>query len=122
MILLVLGCLLTSCLDQPDRDCLDYRTGEFWVLIEQEGKTDSTLVHRTETRQVEIYQKRTDTSVVRWLNDCEFVLQLTNPKNKEEEKALSFKILSTTDSSYTFEYGYAQSKTRSLKGLALKKH
>ena len=121
MVLFVLGILMFSCIDQPERNCQDYRTGEFWVIIDQNGSKDSTLIKRTEDRQIEEYNQHTDTSVVRWLNECEFVLQLGNPKNKEEEKALGFKILSTTDTSYTFEYGYANAKTRGLKGLAIKK-
>ena len=119
---ILMGLMLVCCIDQPERNCQDYRTGEFWIVIENGGTKDSTLVIRTEDRQIEIYNQRTDTSVVRWLNDCEFVLQLNTPNNKEEEKALGFKILSTTDTSYTFEYGYANAKTRGLKGLAIKKH
>jgi len=54
--------------------------------------------------QIETYQGRTDTASVRWVNDYEFILQKLHPKNMIEEKAISMRILSTKDKTYTFEY------------------
>jgi len=121
MLLVVLGWGMLSCVDQPQRNCMQHQTGEYWVIIEQNGEADSSLILRSEETQIEVYQQKRDTSYVRWLNDCEFVLQMANPRNRQEEKALRFKILTTTDSSYAFEYSYVNSKNRALQGMAIKK-
>ena len=46
---------------------------------------------------------------MRWINDCEFILQKLHPKNMKEEKAISMKILFTEKNSYTFEYCFVGS-------------
>jgi hypothetical protein len=121
MLLVLLGWGVLSCVEQPERNCLEHHSGEYWVIIEQDGLADSTLIQRSADMQIEIYRQKRDTSFVRWLNDCEFVLQMANPKNMQEEKALQFKILSTTDSTYSFEYSLVNSKNRALEGMAIKK-
>lgn len=121
MLLMIMGWGMLSCVDQPQRNCLEHHTGEYWIIIEQNGKADSTLIQRSADTQIEVYRQKRDTSYVRWLNDCEFVLQMANPKNMQEEKALRFKILTTTDTTYTFEYSLVNSKNRALQGMAIKK-
>lgn len=121
MLLVIMGWGMLSCIDQPQRNCKEHHTGEYWVIIEQNGQADSTLIQRSAETQIEVYQQKRDTSYVRWLNDCEFVLQMANPKNMQEEKALRFKILSTTDTTYTFEYSLVNSKNQALQGMAIKK-
>ena len=118
---MIMGGGMLSCIDQPQRDCREHHTGEYWVIIEQNGQADSTLIQRSAETQIEVYKQKRDTSYVRWLNDCEFVLQMANPKNKQEEKALRFKILTTTDTTYTFEYSLVNSKNQALQGMAIKK-
>ncbi|MGM0392634.1 MAG: DNA topoisomerase IV, partial [Bacteroidota bacterium] len=51
------------------------------------------------------FEGKTDTSSVRWINDCEYIVKNLNPKNMAEEKALHIKILTTDKNTYTFEYG-----------------
>ena len=60
--------------------------------------------------QIETYNGKIDSSEVRWINDCEFILKKINPQNTSEDDAIHMKILSTTDSSYTFEYKLAIKK------------
>jgi hypothetical protein len=61
---------------------------------------------------------------VRWINDCEFILKKINPRSMSEQDAIHMKILSTSDSSYTFEYKLAVKKlnreVRVEKGVAKK--
>ena len=121
ILFLLLGMSALSCVEQPERNCLEHRNGEYWVIVENDGKMDTTSISRSQNIQIEVYKQKRDTSYVRWLNDCEFVLQLANPKNKNEENPLRFKLLTTTDSSYTFEYSIAKSKGRALQGVAVKK-
>jgi ankyrin repeat protein len=46
-----------------------------------DGKTNTSTFIRTEKLQIETYNGKTDTASVRWVNDCEFILQKLYPKN-----------------------------------------
>jgi hypothetical protein len=56
--------------------------------------------------QIETYEGKIDTFKVRWINDCEYIIQNTHPKNREEKKPVQMKILTTNLKSYTFEYSF----------------
>jgi hypothetical protein len=96
--------LLISCYD-VDRNCKDFKTGKFKFEYEIDGVKKTTLFERNDSIEIETFEGKTDTSTVRWVNDCEYVLQKKHPKNKAEEKAIDMKILTTTKNSYTFEFG-----------------
>lgn len=102
---LLIVTLLTSCYNQ-ERNCTDFKTGKFEFIQEIDGKKQTSTFFRTENLQIETYNGKTDTASVRWVNDCEFVLQKTHPKNMQEKKAISMKILVTKDKTYTFEYSF----------------
>ncbi len=103
--------ILASCYQQQ-RDCTDFRTGKFRFEDEINGEKKVSEFERTEELQVEVYEGQVDSSTVRWLNDCEFVLQKIHPKNMEEKKAVHMKILSTTEKTYTFEYSFVGSNDK----------
>ena len=115
--------LLTSCYN-VERNCSDFKTGtfEFNYTIDGIEKTGQFL--RTETLNIDYYEGKIDSSSVRWINDCEFILKKINPKSMSEKDAIHMKILSTTNNSYTFEYKLAIKKpNRELhveKGIAKK--
>ena len=96
---------LTSCINQ-ERNCKDFKTGKFEFTQEIEGKKHTSTFERTEKLQIETYNGKTDTASVRWVNDCEFVLQKIHPKSMQDKKSISMKILGTTDKTYTFEYSF----------------
>jgi hypothetical protein len=96
--------LLMSCYD-VERNCRDFKTGKFKFEYEIDGVKKTTLFERNDSIEIETFEGKTDTSTVRWVNDCEYVLQKKHPKNKAEEKAIDMKILTTTKNSYTFEFG-----------------
>ena len=75
--------------------------------------------YRLENIQIEQFEGVVDSSTVRWVNDCEMVLSSINPKNRNEKKNILIKILSTTDSSYTYEYSYVGENIK-LKAKAFK--
>jgi hypothetical protein len=110
--------ILTSCYD-VERNCKDFKTGKFQFDYVVNGVKKTTLFERTETMQIETYEGKTDTATVRWVNDCEFVLQKLHPKNIKEKKAISMRIVSTTKNSYTFEFGIIGSDEKQ-KGVAIK--
>jgi hypothetical protein len=96
---------LASCYE-TERNCSNFKTGSFRFEQEIEGKKHVTLFERTEALQIETYEGKTDTASVRWLNECEFILQKIHPKNMQEKKAYHMKILTTDGNSYTFEYSF----------------
>ena len=102
---LLLLTLLTSCYNQ-ERNCTDFKTGKFISETEIEGKKYTSTFERNDSIQIETYDRKIDTFKVRWTNDCEYVIQNINPKNREEKKAVQMKILTTNANSYTFEYSF----------------
>ena len=102
---------LVSC-NNHERNCKDFRTGKFEFAQEINGKKHTSTFIRTETLQIETYNGKTDTASVRWINDCEFILQKLHPKSMKEEKAISMKILFTKKNTYTFEYAFVGSNEK----------
>jgi len=109
--MLLLAILLVSC-NNHERNCKDFRTGKFEFKQVIDGKTNTSTFIRTEKLQIETYNGKTDTASVRWVNDCEFILQKLHPKNMKEQKAISMKILFTEKNSYTFEYAFVGSNNK----------
>lgn len=95
--------VLTSCYQQ-ERNCKDFKTGKFRFDYEIDGKKKTTYFERTENLEIETFEGKTDTASVRWVSDCEYILQKLHPKNMKEEKAVQMKILTTKDNTYTFEF------------------
>ena len=96
--------LLNSCKEQ-ERNCKDFKTGKFKFENVINGVKKVTLFERTETLEIETFEGKTDTASIRWVNDCEYILQKINPKTMAEKKAITMKILTTSKNSYTFEFG-----------------
>lgn len=110
------ACMLSSCF-KTERNCKDFHTGTFVFEQKINGEKHQTIFERTEDTQIEHYQGKTDTATVRWVNDCEFILQKKHPKNREEKKAIQMRILTTTQDGYTFEYSIV-GDTKKQKGEA----
>jgi len=111
--LLFLGCY------EAERQCDDFKTGTFKSIVTTENKTFESTFVRTKSLQIETYNGKTDTSSVRWINNCEMIFHHLNPKSMSEKKDDHIKILTTTDSSYTFEYSQV-GKHRKIRGIAIK--
>ena len=109
---------LTNCY-RSERNCKDYKTGEFYSEVEINDVVYKSTFKRTENLQVEFYNNKKDSSRLRWINNCEVVFKTINPKNMAEQKDIHLKILKTTDSSYTFEYSYV-GETKKQKGTAFR--
>lgn len=110
-ILLALAILLASCYPQ-ERNCQDFKTGKFRFEHEVDGVKKVTEFVRNDSIEIETYDGRVDTATVRWINDCEYILQKKRPRNRAERKAVSIKILTTTKNSYTFEFGLVGSDAK----------
>ena len=123
-ILLFLFVVLTGCYN-VERNCTDFKTGEFEFKYTINGEEKTGRFIRTENLNIDYYEGKVDTSSVRWINDCEFILKKLNPKTNSEKDAIHMKILSTDGmASYTFEYKLAIKKPnrpeRVEKGTAYK--
>ncbi|RZJ28977.1 MAG: DNA topoisomerase IV, partial [Flavobacterium sp.] len=104
LLILCLCLLMVSCYEQQ-RNCADFKTGKFKFETEINGVKKTTVFERTDSLEIETFEGKTDTATVRWVNDCEYILQKKNPKSMAERKAISMRILTTSKNSYTFEYG-----------------
>ncbi len=100
-----------------ERNCTDYKTGAFESTIIIGEKTYTSVFIRTNDLQIETFENKTDSTSVRWINDCEVVFKTINPQSIAERKDIHLKILITTDSSYTFEYSYVGEPLKQ-KGIA----
>ena len=103
--------LFTACYNQ-ERNCADFKTGRFQFKYNVNGKNKTTVFERKDTIEIETFEGKTDTSTIRWVNDCEYILQKKHPKNRQEKKAISMRILTTSKNSYTFEFGMVGSNEK----------
>ena len=99
LLLVVMSCYNT------ENNCKDFKTGMFRAEITIQGVKHFTTSTRTDSIVIETYKGKTDTASIRWVNDCEYVLQKLHPKTMDEQKAIAIKILTTSKKSYTFEFG-----------------
>lgn len=103
--ILFFALIITGCYQQ-ERNCKDFKTGKFRFEYEIEGVKKVTDFERNDSIEVETFEGKTDTATVRWVSDCEYILQKKHPKNMQEKKAVQMKILTTNENSYTFEYSF----------------
>lgn len=104
--------LIVSCY-QPKRDCKAFKNGKFAFTTTIDGEEKTTTFVRNDTMEIDYFEGKIDTAAVRWINDCEYIVKKINPKNKAESKSVHMKILSTTEDSYTFEYGIVGESNKS---------
>lgn len=115
---LLLICLLCffSCYTN-ERNCKDFKTGNFYSEVTINGQLYKSTFSRTDALQIETYNGKKDSSIVRWVNDCEVIFKTVNPKSMAEKRDIHLKILTTTDTSYSYEYSYV-GETKKQKGVA----
>jgi len=115
---LLLSFLIFSCYN-PERNCQNFKTGifEYEALIGTELLT--TTFNRNDTLEIDFFKGKSDSSSIRWINDCEYIVKKINPKNMAEEKAIHIKILTTKGNEYNFEYNIV-GDTNKQRGTAKK--
>ena len=104
---------LSSC-SFPEKDCKKFKTGNFEFKTELDGKEYVSYFQRSDSTEIEVFNGVTDTSSVRWVSDCEFILKNINPK--KSKKSISMKILSTENDSYSFEYSIVGDDSNKKRG------
>lgn len=95
--------LLTSCYS-VDRDCQNFKMGEFEFTYKLNDTIQRSLFTRTLDYEIEEFNNVIDSSSISWVNDCEFVLTKVNPKTNQEKRPVRIKIIRTYENSYDFEY------------------
>ncbi|PHQ30221.1 DNA topoisomerase IV [Leeuwenhoekiella nanhaiensis] len=114
----LLSFLFISCYN-TERDCKSFQTGKFEFETYLNGELVKTTFVRNDTLEIDFFEGKADSSSIRWINDCEYIANKLNPNSMMERKALHFKILSTSEDSYTFEYGIV-GETKKQKGSVKK--
>lgn len=102
---------LTSCYN-IERNCKDFKIGKFEFAQTIDGKKMISTFERNDSIQIETFNGKTDTTSIRWVNDCEYILQKIHPKNMQEKKAINIRILTTNKNGYTFEYSFVNEDKR----------
>ena len=117
-IALLLFTLLSSCYQQ-ERNCDKFRTGTFEFETLLNGELVKTTFVRNDTLEIDYFNNKIDSSKIRWINNCEYIVQKLHPKSMSEEKAVHMKILTTDKDTYTFEYSLV-GKANKKRGTARK--
>lgn len=117
-LILFITLLLSACYAN-NRQCNAFKTGSFVSAIVIDEATYVSEFTRTESLQIEAFEGKIDSSTVRWINNCEVIFHTINPKRMADQKDIHLKILTTTDSSYTFEYSYV-GEAKKQRGIATK--
>ncbi len=111
--------ILTSSCYNPDRNCSEFKDGKFAFTTTIDGEEKTTIFHRNGDLEVDYFEGKADSSSVRWINDCEYIVKKLNPKNKSEEHSVHMKILSTTSDSYIFQYNIV-GESKHFRGTAIR--
>lgn len=120
-LLLSAGFLLLCCsCYEPQRECINFQQGTFTFEALVGTELETTTFVRNDSIEIDYFRGKADTSSIRWINDCEYILKKLHPKNRAEEKAVHIKILTTEESSYRFEYKIV-GETKKQQGVAYKK-
>jgi len=114
----ILAFVLIAC-NPPQRNCTDFKTGSSEFTAEINGESTTTSFFRNDTLEVENFNGKIDSSSIKWVNDCEYILKNLHPVNTAEETPLLIKILTTSEDRYTFEYGQVGSAQKA-RGTAVK--
>ena len=115
---LLTALMLSGCYN-PERNCTDFKTGKFEFETYLNGEVVKTTFVRNDTLEIDFYEGKADSSSIRWINDCEYIAEKINPTSMRDRKALHFKILTTNDDVYTFEYALV-GESNKQKGTAKK--
>ena len=111
--------LLFSCVI-PEKNCSQFKIGEFNFESKTENGVYNSRSIRNDSIEIEYFGSSIDTSRITWVSECEYILRKLRPKSLSEEKAVSVKIINTSDEGYLFEYSFVGDKENRARGNAFK--
>ena len=113
--ILIIAFLFVSCY-KVERNCIDFKTGVF----EFSSLVNDTLVSSTFTRtndfEIEFFNGIKDSSSIKWVNNCEFLLTKLNPRTNQERRPVRIKMLRTYGDSYDFEFSQVNDPQKISRG------
>ena len=117
--LVFLSALFFSCVI-PEKNCSQFKVGEFNFESKTESGIYSSRSVRNDSIEIEFFGSSIDTSKITWVSECEYILRKLKPKTLSEEKAISVKIINTSEKGYLFEYSFVGDKENRARGSAFK--
>ena len=113
--ILVFAFLFMSCYN-VERNCVDFKTGKF----EFSTIVNDTLIYSNFTRtndfEIEFFNGIKDSSSIKWVNNCEFLLTKLNPRTNQERRPVRIKILRTYGDKYDFEFSQVNNPQKISRG------
>ena len=116
---LIFSFLFISCYN-VERDCIEFRTGSFEFSTSINDSIVKSTFIRTDNYEIEQFKGVKDSSTIRWVNECEFILTKINPKTNQEKRPIRIKILRTYGNSYDFEYSQVNNPQKINRGTVNK--
>lgn len=117
--LVFFSALFFSCVI-PEKNCSQFKVGEFNFESKTESGIYSSRSVRNDSIEIEFFGSSIDTSKITWVSECEYILRKLRPKTLSEEKAISVKIINTSEKGYLFEYSFVGDKENRARGNAFK--
>lgn len=114
MLLLIFSCY------KVERNCSNFRFGTFKYERVIGNKLSTSFFIRDNDIEIEYYNNKIDTSKIKWVNECEFILRKQNPINNIEKKPISMKIISTHKNYYIFEFSLVGDNEKRQRGKIVK--
>ena len=111
----ILPLILVSCYN-VERNCNDFRTGSFEFTTSINDSIVKSTFIRTDKYEIEQFNGIKDSSTIRWVNDCEFILTKIKPRTNQEKRPIRIKILRTYGNSYDFEYSQVSNPQKVNRG------
>ena len=96
---------------QCERDCNDFRTGSFEFSTSINDSVVKSTFIRTDNYEIEEFNGVKDSSTIRWVNECEFILTKINPSTNQEKRPIHKNTKNYGDS-YDFEYSQVSNPSR----------
>ena len=113
--ILILAFLFTSCYN-VERNCNDFKTGVFEFSTEVNDSLVTSTFTRTNEFEIELFNGIEDSSAIKWVNDCEFLLTKLNPRTNQERRPVRIKILRTYGDKYDFEFSQVNNPQKISRG------
>ena len=113
--ILILALLFTSCYN-VERNCIDFKTGVFEFSTEVNDSLVTSTFTRTNEFEIELFNGIEDSSAIKWVNNCEFLLTKLNPRTNQERRPVRIKILRTYGDKYDFEFSQVNNPQKISRG------
>lgn len=100
----LLTLLVTACFT-PAKDCSKFKTGTFEYQTYADGELIKAKIVRNDSLEIDYYNpQEPDTSAIRWVNDCEYILRKYGAKAPGEKQSFKMRIIETEENHYTFQF------------------